>query len=228
MKCAKNRVISTTVKTIQRKRFYFMLQFLDNILLSIWHIIKYALLLLWNIIEGVSLLIKPLFKLQRLRSVAKFAKYIRELKTVKATASIPQYFNKKMEDSKIFRRIAFPATAILLILYLYPPSHWGPWYKYQTGTASYYSSGFCFRKTANGNTFMPFFYTAAHKTLPLGITAKVVNCENGKTVYVKIDDRGPFAKGRILDLSSAAAKKIGLFRKGTGKVTIYTKKRYKK
>ena len=204
-----------------------MLQLLDNILLSIWHIIKYALLLLWNILKTASLIIKPLFKLPMLRSIAKFAKYISEFKVTKLILSIPQYFNTKMEASKVFRRIALPATAILLALYLYPPSHWGPWYKYQTGTASYYSSGFWFKKTANGDTFIPLFYTAAHKTLPLGITAKVVNCENGRTVYVKINDRGPFVKGRILDLSSAAAKKIGIFNKGTGKVTIYTKERYR-
>ena len=205
-----------------------MLQLLDNILLSIWHIIKYALLLIWNILKGVSLLIKPLFKLPLLRNIAKSAKYIGEFKITKMLLSTPHCFNKRMEESKIFRRIVLPAAAVLLALYIYPPSHWGPWYKYQTGTSSYYSTGFWFKKTANGDTFIPLFYTAAHKTLPLGITAKVVNCENGRTVYVKINDRGPFVKGRILDLSSAAAKKIGIFRKGTGKVTIYTKKRYKK
>jgi rare lipoprotein A (peptidoglycan hydrolase) len=137
-------------------------------------------------------------------------------------------FSEKMEESKKFRRVIFPIWIIILFLYLFPTSHWGPWYKYQTGTASCYGSGFWFKKTSSGDRFIPFFHTAAHKTLPLGIIAKVVNNKNGKTVYVKINDRGPFVKGRVIDLSTSAAKKIGIFRKGTGTVTIYTGKNYKK
>jgi rare lipoprotein A (peptidoglycan hydrolase) len=211
-----------------------MLKFTDNSLLVIWNIIKYILILAFKFLRVVILIIKnlltPLFKLPYLRGIAKFAEGIADSRMADAvkesSSNFCTMFSEKMEESKNFRRVIFPIWTVMLVLYLYPPSHWGPWYKYQTGTSSYYSSGFWFKKTANGDTFIPLFYTAAHKTLPLGITAKVVNCENGKTVYVKINDRGPFVKGRILDLSSGAAKKIGIYKKGTGKVTIYTKKRY--
>ena len=213
-----------------------LLKYLDNFLLMIWHIVSYTIKVLLRCTRSIFSMIKlctaPLFNLQFLKPIAKFATYVANSKIVKAlinsTASLGERCDNKMKSSKKFRRIVFPLTAVLLALYFYPPSHWGPWHKYQTGVASYYSSGFWFKKTSNGDTFIPLFYTAAHKTLPLGITAKVVNCENGKTVYVKINDRGPFVKGRILDLSSAAAKKIGIYNKGTGKVIIYTKKKYKK
>ncbi len=63
-------------------------------------------------------------------------------------------------------------------------------------------------------------YTAAHKTLPLGTYVRVINLENGKTVIVRINDRGPFKKGRIIDLSYAAAKKIGMIASGTARVKL--------
>jgi len=68
--------------------------------------------------------------------------------------------------------------------------------------------------------------TAAHKKLPLGTIVKVENVETGKCVYVTINDRGPFVKGRIIDLSSFAGWRLGIRRKGTGKVVIYTKQDY--
>ena len=207
---------------------------LDNILLALWKLVSYSIVVLTNcIISAVNIvhvIFSPLFKLKYLDQLAKFANSIRNAKLTDSLTntvkSLWERCDNKMKSSKTFRRITFTLAAVLLLLYFYPPSHWGPWYRYQTGVASYYSSGFWFKKTANGDTFIPLFYTAAHKTLPLGITAKVVNCENGKTVYVKINDRGPFTEGRILDLSSAAAKKIGIFNQGTGKVIIYTKKKY--
>ena len=134
--------------------------------------------------------------------------------------------SEKMHDSTGFRRGAFLTMLLLAILFYYPPSHWGPWKYYQSGVASYYSTGFWFKKTASGERFIPLFYTAAHKKLPLGITVKVKNLENGKVVYVKINDRGPFVKGRIIDLSSAAAKELGIFEPGTAKVAVYTRKKY--
>jgi rare lipoprotein A len=63
-------------------------------------------------------------------------------------------------------------------------------------------------------------HTAAHKSLPLGTIAKVTNLENGKRVIVKINDRGPYKKGRIIDLSHAAAKSIGMLKDGTAKVKV--------
>ena len=90
----------------------------------------------------------------------------------------------------------------------------------QTGLASYYADKFNGRKTANGEIFDENKLTAAHKTLPFGTIVKVTNLTNNKTVIVRINDRGPFVSGRIIDLSIAAAKKINLLEAGVVKVTV--------
>ncbi len=86
--------------------------------------------------------------------------------------------------------------------------------------ASWYGKAFHGKKTASGEIFNMYAYTAAHKSLPLGTILKVINPENGKSVVVKVNDRGPYVRGRDLDLSYAAAKKIGLVKKGVGKVYV--------
>jgi rare lipoprotein A len=91
------------------------------------------------------------------------------------------------------------------------------------GMASWYGPGFHGRATASGETFNQHTLTAAHRTLPLGTEATVTNLETGQSVQVKINDRGPYVPGRHLDLSPAAAKKIGLTRKGVAKVKIEAK-----
>jgi rare lipoprotein A (peptidoglycan hydrolase) len=83
----------------------------------------------------------------------------------------------------------------------------------QVGEASVYGKGFQGKRAANGKKFDQRKRTAAHPTLPLGTRATVTNLENGKAVKVKITDRGPYAKGRDLDLSKRAAKEIGLTQK---------------
>jgi rare lipoprotein A len=99
----------------------------------------------------------------------------------------------------------------------------------QSGKASYYSDNLSGRKTANGEKYSPAAYTAAHKKLPFGTTVKVTNLSNGKTVTVRVNDRGPFVAGRIIDLSKAAAKEIGMLQSGVVKVKIqYKKKKAKK
>lgn len=90
----------------------------------------------------------------------------------------------------------------------------------QTGLASWYGRQFHGRKTANGETFDMNAFTAAHKTLPMSCYIKVTNKDNGKSVVVKVNDRGPFHGNRVLDLSYAAAKAIGLESKGVGNVVI--------
>ncbi|WP_457679850.1 septal ring lytic transglycosylase RlpA family protein [Thermovibrio sp.] len=90
----------------------------------------------------------------------------------------------------------------------------------QVGIASWYGPGFHGSRTASGEIYNMYKLTAAHKTLPLGTYVKVINLENGKSVIVKINDRGPFVKGRIIDLSYAAAKRLGMLKKGTAKVKI--------
>lgn len=88
------------------------------------------------------------------------------------------------------------------------------------GIASWYGPGFHGRKTANGETFNMYEMTAAHKTLPIPSYAEVTNLKNNKTVVVRINDRGPYVGNRLLDLSYAAAKKLGIQGSGTGKVEI--------
>jgi rare lipoprotein A len=92
----------------------------------------------------------------------------------------------------------------------------------ERGTASWYGTKFDGRRTSSGETYDMMKMTAAHKTLPIPAYAKVTNLENGKQVIVKINDRGPFAKGRIIDLSYAAAYKIGMTEKGTARVEVET------
>ncbi len=90
----------------------------------------------------------------------------------------------------------------------------------EIGYASWYGKKFHGRPTASGEIYNMYALTAAHKKLPLGTYVKVTNLNNGKSVVVKINDRGPFVKGRIIDLSYAAAKKIGMAEKGVEKVKI--------
>lgn len=88
------------------------------------------------------------------------------------------------------------------------------------GVASYYGTQFHGRPTASGEKYNQFALTAAHKTLPLGTVVKVTNAQNKKSVYVKINDRGPFIKGRVIDLSTKAAEMLGYRNKGTAYVKI--------
>jgi len=90
----------------------------------------------------------------------------------------------------------------------------------QRGRASWYGKKFHGRKTANGETYNMYAMTAAHKTLPFNTNLRVINLENGKETQVRINDRGPFVRGRIIDLSYTAAKKIGMVGSGTASVKI--------
>ena len=96
----------------------------------------------------------------------------------------------------------------------------------QVGDASWYGPEQDGKKTASGETFDQDKLTAAHRTLPLGSKAVVTNLETGKSVKVTINDRGPYVKGRKIDLSRAAAKRIGMTKKGVTKVKIETKARW--
>ncbi len=89
-----------------------------------------------------------------------------------------------------------------------------------TGQASYYSQEFSGRRTASGEKFNPGGLTAAHRTARFGSLIKVTHLGNGREVTVRVNDRGPFVKGRIIDLSYGAAQKIGLHRSGTARVSL--------
>ena len=90
----------------------------------------------------------------------------------------------------------------------------------QSGAASWYGPGFHGKKTANGERFNTNDLTAAHKTLPFGTEVRVTNERTGKSVVVRINDRGPYAHGRVIDLSKAAAEAVGI--EGVGQVTLAT------
>jgi len=94
---------------------------------------------------------------------------------------------------------------------------------YQTGKASYYADRFKGKRTASGKKYRHHKLTAAHKTLPLGTKVKVTNLRNGRSVKVRINDRGPFAAGRIIDLSKKAARRIDMLGEGVGSVKIQYK-----
>lgn len=88
------------------------------------------------------------------------------------------------------------------------------------GEASYYAGFHYGKKTASGERFNMHSLTAAHRTLPLGSKIKVTNLNNGKEVVVRVNDRGPYARGRVLDVSLGAAKKLDMIKTGTAKVSI--------
>ena len=90
----------------------------------------------------------------------------------------------------------------------------------QIGIASYYGKKFHKKRTANGEVFNMYKVSAAHKSYPLGTKVRVTNLENGKSIKLVINDRGPFVKGRIIDLSYKAARKLDFVNQGTTKVRI--------
>lgn len=90
----------------------------------------------------------------------------------------------------------------------------------EKGIASWYGKKFHGRKTSNGERYDMYAMTAAHKTLPMNTMLLVENLENGKEIVVRVNDRGPFIRGRVVDLSYTAAKKLGMANKGISKVKI--------
>lgn len=90
----------------------------------------------------------------------------------------------------------------------------------RVGVASYYADKFHGRKTASGERFDQTDLTAAHKTLPFGTRVRVTNLKTGKSVVVRINDRGPYVKGRAIDLSRRAAKRLKMVKSGLARVAI--------
>ncbi len=115
------------------------------------------------------------------------------------------------------------AVAVLLLCFSYtadpvhPPPAAGP---YETGLASWYGDPFHGQPTANGETFDMYAMTAAHPSLPFGAAVRVTNVATGRSVVVRINDRGPFLGDRIVDLSYAAAKQLRLVWPGSGEVRL--------
>jgi rare lipoprotein A len=89
-----------------------------------------------------------------------------------------------------------------------------------SGMASYYGDELAGNRTASGERFDPDQLTAAHRTLAFGSRVRVTNLANGRSVIVRINDRGPFSRGRVIDVSDAAAREIDMRRSGTAKVSM--------
>ncbi len=86
--------------------------------------------------------------------------------------------------------------------------------------ASWYGPGFHGRKTANGERFDQMAYTVAHKSMKFGTLLKITNPKNGRSIVVRVNDRGPYIEGRELDLSKAAAHELGLIKRGTARLKV--------
>ena len=103
----------------------------------------------------------------------------------------------------------FPFAVVALLIAISPVHA-------ESGVASFYGGG----KTANGEVSRPKGFTAAHRTLPFGTLVLVTNARNGRTVVVRINDRGPFGRGRIIDVSRAAATELDMIDSGTATVSL--------
>src|SRR3954466_6796367 len=114
------------------------------------------------------------------------------------------------------RRAARLLLILVLALGLAPACSVLPvgWTGHQGGLASWYGPGFYGRRTASGAVYTGAALTAAHPALPFGTLVRVTNLANGRAMVVVIDDRGPFVHGRVIDLSEAAARRLGMIRDG--------------
>lgn len=121
------------------------------------------------------------------------------------------------DNWKPFTALVLFVVAILMAAWYVVPvrSH-----EAQCGTASWYGPGFHGRTTASGERYDMYAMTAAHPSIAFGTKVKVINTKNGKSATVRITDRGPYYGGRIIDLSKAAAQKLGIIQAGTGKVCL--------
>ena len=112
-----------------------------------------------------------------------------------------------------------PLLLLLLLLNLSSPTY-AKNKKVQIGKGSWYGKKFHGKLTASGERYNMYDFTAAHKTFPFNSMVKVTNLKNGRSVIVRVNDRGPYHGGRIIDLSYLAAKKLGYVKKGVAKLKI--------
>jgi len=125
--------------------------------------------------------------------------------------------NSNIRNSKAMHRATLRPYTVFGVRYYPKVENMGAELR---GIASWYGPNFHAKKTSNGETYNMYAMTAAHKTLPMNTMVRVDNLENGKSAIVRINDRGPFVAGRIIDLSNKAAHKIDMVRKGTVQVKV--------
>jgi rare lipoprotein A len=118
-----------------------------------------------------------------------------------------------MRDGLLYAIASVALVGVAVLLSFYGPYH-------ETGIASWYGPGFDGNYTANGEIYDMSGISAAHKTLPFGTIVRVVELSTGRSVVVRINDRGPFVEGRIIDLSKGAAAELGIVEKGITKVGL--------
>ena len=116
--------------------------------------------------------------------------------------------------------VAAADSAALAALAVPPPAPVRRGRLVATGVASFYGERFRGRRTASGQRFDPDALTAAHRTLPVGTRLRVTHVRSGRSVVVRVSDRGPHVRGRVIDLSRAAARRLGIVRAGTGRVRV--------
>ncbi len=121
-----------------------------------------------------------------------------------------------MEDMKEWILYLISVAAVIGAIVVWQVA--GPYY--EVGIASWYGPGFQGNYTANGEIYDMNGISAAHKTLPFGTIVRVVDLDTGRSVVVRINDRGPFIEGRIIDLSKGAAEKLGIVDKGIARVGL--------
>ncbi|MEA3354398.1 MAG: septal ring lytic transglycosylase RlpA family protein [Campylobacterota bacterium] len=131
--------------------------------------------------------------------------------------NIPNKVGTNMRNSKAMHRATMRPYIVFGKKYHPTVAHV---YDKFTGVASWYGPDFHAKKTSNGEVYNMYAMTAAHKTLPMNTMVRVDNLENGLSTVVRVNDRGPFVKQRIIDLSNAAAHKIDMVKKGTAKVRL--------
>jgi rare lipoprotein A len=135
--------------------------------------------------------------------------------------SIIQIFCRVLRSTQFFSGMLLKVFPILVWIYTFFACETKPDYNFtQQGKASYYARYFQGKRTASGELFHADSLTAAHRHLPLGTEVIVTNLKNGHAVKVKINDRGPFVKGRIIDVSPKVADSLGFRREGIGHVEI--------
>jgi rare lipoprotein A len=135
----------------------------------------------------------------------------------KQSPSYSKIKNQKIKNSKAMHRATMRSYVVFGKRYYPTKTHIGEVFN---GIASWYGPDFHAKKTSNGEMYNMYDYTAASKTLPMNTIVRVENLQNRKTVVVRINDRGPFVVGRIIDLSNVAAHKIDMVKTGTAKVKL--------
>jgi len=144
-------------------------------------------------------------------AIGPFRSTVTETPAPRAVTHAAPHYGQRFGPSKVGKPYVIAGRT-------YVPRH-DPTYD-RTGIGSWYGPGFHGRKTANGETYDQYAMTAAHPTLPLNTFVRVTNLENGRSTMVRINDRGPFVHDRIIDLSRAAAERLGYVGNGLAQVRV--------